>query len=66
MSEFECRNRHMMKSGEYECSICGAKVTYMDGLSSSQIAEMDRDADNMVDDDYEDYYDEEDEGEEDL
>jgi len=38
MSEFECRNGHLMASGEFTCSICGARLHRMDGMTSREIA----------------------------
>lgn len=36
MSEFECKNGHLMKSGEYTCPVCGAKIARMDGMTRSE------------------------------
>ena len=36
MSEFECRNGHIMKSGEYICSTCGAKLARTDGMNKEE------------------------------
>lgn len=36
MSEFECVNGHLMKSGEYVCPICGARIGRMDGMTRSE------------------------------
>jgi len=39
MSEFECRNGHLMlPSLGIRCHICGAPVAYMDGKSNKQLA----------------------------
>ena len=38
MSEFECRNGHLMPSGKFKCEICGARLHRMDGMTSRQIA----------------------------
>ena len=43
MSEFECVNGHLMKSGEYSCSICGARIGRMDGMTRSEAEAEDRD-----------------------
>ena len=38
MSEFECRNGHLMlPSLGTRCHICGAPVAYMDGKNSKQL-----------------------------
>ena len=36
MSEFECVNGHFMKSGEYSCSICGARIGRMDSMTRAE------------------------------
>lgn len=36
MSEFWCENRHISKAGLY-CSICGGRITHIDGKSARQI-----------------------------
>lgn len=36
MSEFECKNGHLMKSGEYICTLCGSGIGREDGISSSE------------------------------
>jgi len=40
MSEFECKKGHLMKPGEYICSICGEKISKMDGLSNNEIRKL--------------------------
>ena len=35
MSEFHCRNWHMMTGNR--CPICGGSVVYMDGMSGAEI-----------------------------
>jgi len=37
MSEFICRNGHLLKSGEFRCSCCGEKIHQTDGISRSEI-----------------------------
>lgn len=41
MSEFECRNHHLMKSGEYSCRICGERIEYTDGMSRNEMRALD-------------------------
>lgn len=55
MSEYTCSNGHLMKSGEYSCSICGARIGYEDGMSRSEMnkREMDEPECNEEDDDEE-------------
>jgi len=36
MSEFTCKNGHIMKSG-LKCHICGDRLARMDGLSASEL-----------------------------
>lgn len=44
MSLFECRNGHIMKSGERTCSKCGGQVHTMDGMTNRELkAEARRD-----------------------
>jgi len=33
MSDFECRNGHLMRSSDTRCKKCGASLYSMDGLS---------------------------------
>ena len=42
MSEFECANGHLMKSGEYICPICGARIGRMDGQTRREIEAEDQ------------------------
>ena len=43
MSEFECRNGHLMiPSLGMNCHICGAPVARMDGKSNSELAYEDK------------------------
>ena len=37
MSEFECCNGHLMKSGKLYCDICGEPIATMDGMSGSEL-----------------------------
>lgn len=41
MSEFECRNGHLMKSGEYICSICGSHIAKTDGMNKEEFERED-------------------------
>ena len=41
MSEFECRNGHLMPSGKFKCEICGARLHRMDGMTSREIERSD-------------------------
>ena len=45
MSEFECKNGHLMKSGEYICPICGARIGKVDGMSRAEFEREDEDYD---------------------
>jgi len=54
MSEFECKNGHLMKSGEYICSICGERISRVDGMSRAEFERDDEDYDIDVDEDGED------------
>jgi len=58
MSEFECRNGHLMASGEFTCSICGARLHRMDGMTSREIARQEAAIDEIYDMG-EEYWDEE-------
>lgn len=42
MSEFECKNGHMMLSREQKCRVCGSPVYTMDGMTGRQLIEMER------------------------
>lgn len=43
MSEFECRNGHLMAPSKgWRCQTCGEPVARMDGMSGKQILEMER------------------------
>jgi transcription initiation factor IIE alpha subunit len=46
MSEFTCRNGHVLNPGEFECPICGAHLGHMDGESSAEIRRRDDIEDN--------------------
>lgn len=37
MSEFECANGHLMKSGDITCPKCGARLARMDGMSEKEL-----------------------------
>jgi hypothetical protein len=37
MSEFTCRNNHLMKSSDKLCPQCGLPITYMDGMSAREL-----------------------------
>lgn len=49
MSEFECRNHHLMKSGDVFCRQCGEPLMYCDGMSRRQYEKFC--ADDREDDD---------------
>ena len=38
MSEFECKNGHLMASGKFKCDICGSRLHRMDGMTAREIA----------------------------
>jgi hypothetical protein len=42
MSEYECRNGHSMRSGEYSCPLCGEKIGFEDGMSRSEMRTRER------------------------
>lgn len=42
MSEFECRNGHIMKSGEYFCNVCGERIGKMDGMTRGEANKEDQ------------------------
>ena len=42
MSEFECVNGHLMKSGTITCDECGAPLHTMDGFTNRQIQQMEK------------------------
>lgn len=42
MSEFECSQGHLMKSGEYTCPKCGGRIARMDGMTKSEAAADER------------------------
>ena len=46
MSQFECKNGHLMTSGMVRCIKCGSRVHYMDGLSSAAWAKIEREGDS--------------------
>lgn len=41
MSEFECSQGHLMRSGDIRCKICGGRLARMDGMSGRQLRKMD-------------------------
>lgn len=49
MSEFECKYGHLMSSRDKYCSVCAEegrpheRTYYMDGMTSRQLAQMERD-----------------------
>ena len=51
MSEFECRNGHLMPSGKTICH-CGARLWKMDGKTASELRR--EEADDCREDDHED------------
>jgi len=38
MSDFECKNGHLMASGKFKCDICGSRLHRMDGMTAREIA----------------------------
>lgn len=40
MSEYICKKGHLMKSGEYYCSICGERIGYEDGMSRNEMRKL--------------------------
>lgn len=42
MSDFECNNGHLMRSGDTICKECGGRLTYMDGRSRWELARMEK------------------------
>ena len=42
MSEFCCRNGHFMSAGEMFCKECGGRLYTMDGMTASQIRQMEK------------------------
>lgn len=42
MTEFSCRNHHLMRAKDLLCPICGEPCVYMDGLTSSQWVRRER------------------------
>lgn len=42
MSEFECKNGHTMRSGEYFCKVCGERIATMDGMTRSEAKREDQ------------------------
>ena len=62
MSEFECRNGHLMPSGKFKCPECGAPLYKMDGFTAKQHKMMEADDyDDREEDDREDFEDGEEE-----
>ena len=42
MSEFACRNGHLMSSGEWKCKQCGEPLYSMDDMTDSQLRRQDK------------------------
>lgn len=42
MSEFMCKNGHLMAGSEKYCPVCGSPAYYMDGLTGSQLKQMEQ------------------------
>jgi len=42
VSEFACRNGHLMRSGDRVCPQCGEPCYTMDGMTGRQLAAMER------------------------
>ena len=42
MSEFTCRNGHLMRTGQLRCEDCGAPLHAMDGMTDKQIRKQER------------------------
>jgi len=42
MSEFACRNGHIMPSGKLYCPECGCGLHTMDGYTNADLIRMDR------------------------
>ena len=47
MSEFACKNGHLMRSGEFKCRECGAKLHTMDGFTDAQWRMMESEPDEF-------------------
>ena len=43
MSEFACRNGHLMSCQDHICKVCGSPVHTMDGMTGKQLWGMERD-----------------------
>ena len=50
MSEFACRNGHLMRSGDRVCPECGEPCYTMDGMTGRQMAEMERAEEAKIED----------------
>jgi len=50
MSEFACRNGHLMRSGDRVCPECGEPCYTMDGMTGRQMAEMERAEEARIED----------------
>jgi hypothetical protein len=37
MSEFSCKNMHLMSCSDRVCRVCGESMAYMDGMSESEL-----------------------------
>ena len=42
MSEFSCRNGHLIRSGERFCSLCGEPRYFMDGMTARQLSAIEQ------------------------
>ena len=42
MSEFTCRNGHMIRPSVGYCEICGGRATRMDGMTNEELEARDR------------------------
>lgn len=51
MSEFECVNGHLMRSGVFICPICGGHLHRMDGMTARELRAQEKYHDNADDED---------------
>ena len=42
MSEFTCKNGHLVRPSERCCKICGGNIVRMDGMSNRELEARDR------------------------
>ena len=47
MSEFECRNGHLVDPPYYQCQECGGTVVRMDGYSRKQLEDQSKQCSRM-------------------